>query len=287
MRSLTNGPGVKRKSVVSILSRQATRSLKEDEKALKKARIAPEPQATISKKRKFDRIPSTEPKVDEAAEKTPPSPCAAEVVKILKVMTESPPFKLLSPLRLELTKLLQRKKMPSATEEKIEGQKKQRIVNVMQAIEQTSPPALAMKAAIPADPIDAGKAEAEDLETIMSKIDKLVSDVVVDVVAEKTSVVAEENMAAVPDKGKKIDNTPSDEEDFDLRHLGGQELSEEDKLELKEFAISCGYQPGSMLFGGVDEEILGCISDRVGAKIVGTLSKSVGFTKLETDISCY
>jgi hypothetical protein len=110
----------------------------------------------------------------------------------------------------------------------------------------------------------------------MSEIDRLVLD-----------VVAVEDMAAVPDKGKKIDNTPSNEKDFDLRHLGGQELSEEDKLELKEFAISCRYQPGSMLFGGVDEEILGCIHDRAGAKIVATISKSVGFPKLETDISCY
>jgi hypothetical protein len=31
-----------------------------------------------------------------------------------------------------------------------------------------------------------------------------------------------------------------------------------------------------MLFGGVDEEIMECIRDRVGAKIIGTLSKSVG-----------
>jgi hypothetical protein len=57
--------------------------------------------------------------------------------------------------------------------------------------------------------------------------------------------------------------------------------------ELKEFAISCGYQPGSVLFGEVDEEILGSIRDRAGAKIIGTLSKSVGFLKLEKDISCY
>jgi hypothetical protein len=69
MRSLTKGPGVK-KRVVSILSRQAARSVKEDEKALKKAKISPEPKATISKQRKLDWIPSTEPKVDEAAEKT-------------------------------------------------------------------------------------------------------------------------------------------------------------------------------------------------------------------------
>jgi hypothetical protein len=88
-------------------------------------------------------------------------------------------------------------------------------------------------------------------------------------------------------KGIEIDNTPSDETNFDLRHLGGQELSEEDKEELKEYAISCGYQPGSLLFGGVDKEILGCIRDRAGAKIIDSLSKIVGFPKLEANISGY
>jgi hypothetical protein len=69
--------------------------------------------------------------------------------------------------------------------------------------------------------------------------------------------------------------------------LGSQQLSEEDISELKEFAIAGGYQPGSVLFGGVDEEILGCIPDRAGAKIVNTLSKSIGFLKLERDLSNY
>jgi hypothetical protein len=36
-----------------------------------------------------------------------------------------------------------------------------------------------------------------------------------------------------------------------------------------------------------DEEILGCIPDRAGAKIVNTLSKSIGFPKLERDLSNY
>jgi hypothetical protein len=74
--------GVKSKRVVTILSRQATWSVEEDEKALKKAKTAPEPKPTISKKRKLDQVPSTEPKVDEAAEKTPPSSSATEVVEI-------------------------------------------------------------------------------------------------------------------------------------------------------------------------------------------------------------
>jgi hypothetical protein len=51
--------------------------------------------------------------------------------------------------------------------------------------------------------------------------------------------------------------------------------------------MSGGYQPGSVLFGGVDEEILGCIPDRARAKIVSTLAKSIGFQKLERDIINY
>jgi hypothetical protein len=151
------------------------------------------------------------------------------------------------------------------------------MMNVMQAIEQTSPPASAAKATMFVNAEDTVGAEADELTTTMSEIDRLIS-----------AVVTEKDVAATPsDKGKHIEDASSEDKDFDLRHLGGQLLSEEDKLELKEFAISCGYQPGSILFGGVDEEILGCIRDRVGAKIISTLSKCVEIPKLEKDISCY
>jgi hypothetical protein len=156
-------------------------------------------------------------------------------------------------------------------------QKKRRIVNILQAIEQTPPSASASKAAKPTDVEATVTAKDEKLATTLSEIDKLISDVAVE----------KEVVATILDKGKEIDETSSEGVNFDLRHLGGQQLSEEDKLELREFAISCGYQPGSVLFGGVDEEILGCIHDCAGAKIIGTLLKSVGFPKLEKDISCY
>jgi hypothetical protein len=42
-----------------------------------------------------------------------------------------------------------------------------------------------------------------------------------------------------------------------------------------------------MLFGRINEEALGCIRDRTGAKVMSTLLKSVGFPKLEADISSY
>jgi hypothetical protein len=94
-------------------------------------------------------------------------------------------------------------------------------------------------------------------------------------------------MALEPDKGKKIAKATSAEEDFELRNLIGQELYEAKKKVLQEYGISCGYQPGAMLFGGINEEALGCVRDRIGAKVIGTLSKSVGFPKLEADISSY
>jgi hypothetical protein len=100
--------GVKRKRVVNILNRQAVWLIKEDEKILKKAKTAPEPKATSSKKRRLDTTPSAEPKMDET-EEAPSTPSAAKVAEILKVMTDSLPIKLLSPLGPELTKFLQKK----------------------------------------------------------------------------------------------------------------------------------------------------------------------------------
>jgi hypothetical protein len=151
------------------------------------------------------------------------------------------------------------------------------MMNVMQAIEQTPPPPSVEKTIMSADAEDTTEAEADNLATTMSEIDRLISDVVL----EKD--VAEGS----PNKGKRIEETSSEDKNFDLWHLGGHQLSEEDISELKEYAISCGYQPGSMLFGGVDEEILGCIRGSAGAKIISTLSKSIGFPKLEKDIRCY
>jgi hypothetical protein len=112
---------IKRKRVVSILSRQAARLIKEDEKALKKPRTAQELKMAISKKRKLSIVPSSEPK---AGEEAPSTPSTTEVAEILKVMTDSSPFKLLSPLGSELTKFLQKKVQPLAAEEKVKEQKK-------------------------------------------------------------------------------------------------------------------------------------------------------------------
>jgi hypothetical protein len=143
----------------------------------------------------------------------------------------------------------------------VDGQKKRRIDIVVEAIERTPPSALASaEANISAEA--AAATEAAKLEATLSGIDKLI----LGMPTEQTAAAAEQVMAPVPDKGKKIVDAASEEKGFDLRNMVGQELSEA-KKELQEYGISCGYQPGAMLFGGIDEEALGCVRDRTGAKV--------------------
>jgi hypothetical protein len=68
--------GAKRKRIVSVMSRQAAKMVKEDEKVLKKRKSTPEPKVENLKKRKAK---SLEPKVTEEEEEIPSTPPAAEV----------------------------------------------------------------------------------------------------------------------------------------------------------------------------------------------------------------
>src|SRR5687767_4486947 len=103
--------GVKRKRVVSILSRQTIRSVKEDKETSKKIKTMPKPKVSTPKKRKLVEKSFEKMKTQDVSKQTAsPSSSAIEVSEILKVMTESFPFTPLSPLGLELTSLLQKRK---------------------------------------------------------------------------------------------------------------------------------------------------------------------------------
>jgi hypothetical protein len=143
-------------------------------------------------------------------------------------------------------------------------------------------------AAAEAAPTEAESAEAEttedvNLDATLSGIDTML----LDAAAEEATAAAEEIPGTVAGKGKEKAEDTSEEEDFNFQDKLGQELSKAVKEELKEYAISCGYRPGALLFGGVNEESLGCLRDHTGAKVVGNLSKSVGLPKVEADLSRY
>jgi hypothetical protein len=104
---------------------------------------------------------------------------------------------------------------------------------------------------------EAAATEATDLENTLIDIDEMI----LNMAEEETVVAAEETPAAVLEKGEKMpgkEKEPvvdtSEEENFIFQNIIGQELLKAEKEELKEYAISCGYQRGELLFGGVIEK---------------------------------
>jgi hypothetical protein len=275
--------GQKRKRVACVLN-------KDNEKQLKEKKPKPEPKTDASKKRKATALKQ---KAIVEEEETAATPTTTDVEEILKVMTESLPVKL-SPLGPHLTKLFQKEKEPAKTK-KAARPKKQRIITVTEVIEGTPPGASALKMpvvesttateATPAEATATEAAAAEDihLECTIADIDNILQNMA----AEEAAAATEGTMAPELEKNKEIAEDTSEDEIFNFQNLVGQELTKAEKKELKEYAISCGYRPGALLFGGIDDEKLGCVRDQTDAKVIGTLSKSIGFPKLETDISRY
>jgi hypothetical protein len=120
------------------------------------------------------------------------------------------------------------------------------------------------------------------LESTLSDIDKML----LDMATEEAAAAAEETLAAVPEKGKEIAEDILEEKGFNFQNIIGQELSKVEKEELQDYAISSLCRR-VLVFCGINKESLGCIRDRTRAKIISTLSKSVGFLKLEADITRY
>jgi hypothetical protein len=174
------------------------------------------------KKRK-DAAPK--PKTTEIEEETPSTPYVADVEDILKVMTESLPIKLLSPLGPHLTKLLQKKEEPSAAN-KVVGPKRRRIVTVIEAIEETPPSASASKitlaaevaASVEAAPTEAATAEATTAEE--TNLKRTLSDIyrmLLDMATEEVVASTKETLAIVPKKGKEIAKDTSEEKGFNFK----------------------------------------------------------------------
>jgi hypothetical protein len=122
-----------------------------------------------------------------------------------------------------------------------------------------------------------------NLDATLSEIDTML----LDAAAKEAAAAAEKIPSTMAGNGKEKTEDISEKEDFNFQDILGQELSKAEKEELKEYAISCGYRPGALLFGGINEESLGCLRDHTGAKVVGTTSKSVGIPKVEADLSRY
>jgi hypothetical protein len=127
---------------------------------------------------------------------------------------------------------------------------------------------------------ETGTNEDPNLETTLEDIDNMLLRM-----AEEETAMVTVNTAT--EKGKEQIEDILEKEDFNFQDILGQELSDAKKEELKKYAISCGYKPGSLLFGGVNEGKLRCLRNRTEAKVVRTFSKSVGLSKIEADLCRY
>jgi hypothetical protein len=121
------------------------------------------------------------------------------------------------------------------------GAKKRRMMDVMQAIQKTPPPSSTEKTVVPADAeAEANEfaPEVENLGTTMSEINRLISDV-----APEKDIAKVSTDKALALKVKELKKASSEDTELDLRHLGGQALSDEDIFELKEFALAADTSP--------------------------------------------
>jgi hypothetical protein len=295
--------GPKRKRIASALDKESTKLAKKEKEISEK--LSPEPKVAAPRKRK---VASPKPKTSAREEEAPATPSATEVEEILKVMTEPLPVKL-SPLAPELTKFFQKDKEASAAESPAKP-KKRRIIQVADVIHQTPPPISASKIVIAettgaettgaetagaeatgaeatgatteaeATGAETGTTEDPNLETTLDDIDNILLRM-----AEEEAAVVAVNTAT--EKGKEQIEDILEEGNFNFQDILGQELTDAEKEELKKYAISCGYKPGSLLFGGVNEGKLRCLRNRTEAKVVRTFSKSVGLPKIEADLCRY
>jgi hypothetical protein len=312
--------GPKRKRIASALDKESTKLAKKEKEISEK--LSSGPKVAVSKKRKAasPKPASPKPKTSAREEEAPVTPSATEVEEILKVMTEPLPVKL-SPLVPELTKFFQKGKEASAVENPAKP-KKRRIVQVADVIHQT-PPLTSASKIVTADPTaigaetigaktggaeatgaeitgaeatgaeatgasteieaigaETGTNEDPNLETTLDDIDNMLLRI-----AEEEAAVVAVNTAT--EKGKEQIEDILEKENFNFQDILGQGLSDTEKEELKKYAISCGYKPGSLLFGGVNEGKLRCLRNRTEAKVVRTFSKSVGLPKIEADLCRY
>jgi hypothetical protein len=146
-------------------------------------------------------------------------------------------------------------------------------------VEATGAEATGAKATGATTEAETGTTEDPNLETTLGDIDNILLRM-----AEEAAVVA---VNTTIEKGKEQIEDTLEEENFNFQDILGQELTDTEKEELKKYAISCGYKPGSLLFGGVNEGKLRCLRNRTEAKVVRTFSKSVGLPKIEADLCRY
>jgi hypothetical protein len=213
-------------------------------------------------------VEPVEDKVDKAEE-----PKVEEIIKMLKIL--SPPTE---------ANLLKMQKASATTP------KRRRMANVLDAVLETTKvlsPAPAKKIA----QVEA-KSQAE-VATRQAEAEATQAQAEAEVgpsVLTETEPATPEEKAAEKISPEKIE-TPApkaliEKVDYIIRHASGKKLSEEEVLEARHYARKLKYSKGALVFNGSNEDdFLYCLPDNKEISICREIGRSMGFPKLEDDLS--
>jgi hypothetical protein len=97
---------------------------------------------------------------------------------------------------------------------------------------------------------------------------------------KKTERIASEKIEApAPEASNKST-------DYIIHHASGKELSQEEMLEARHYAQKLKYLKGALVYNGSNEEdFLYCLPDNKEISVCQEIGKSIGFSKLEDDLS--
>jgi hypothetical protein len=106
---------------------------------------------------------------------------------------------------------------------------------------------------------------------------------------ETEPAVVEEKVAEqIASEKVEADATEASKEstDYIIRHASGKTLSQEEKLEALHYTQKLKYPKGALVFNGSGkEDFLYCLPDNKEISVCQEIGRSIGFPKLEDDLS--
>jgi hypothetical protein len=206
-------------------------------------------------------VEPAEDKVDKAEE-----PKVEEITKIQKIL--SPPIEA---------------KLPKVQKASAATPKRRRMANVLDAVLETTkalspaPTKKIVEAAKAQAKAKTGQAEAEATKTQPeAKAGPLAPTVV-----EKTAGQDMTEMARSP-----ASEAQAEVADYIYRHASGKKLFEDEIVEARHYAQKLKYSKGALVFNGSNEDdFLYCLPDNKEISVCREIGKSMGFPKLEDDLS--
>jgi hypothetical protein len=173
--------------------------------------------------------------------------------------------------------------LPKMTKAPATTPKRRRMASVLDAVKETT------KALSPAPTkkiVEAIKvqAEAEARPSVPIKTKAAMSE---DKAEQQTSDTSMTTGQDVMEKAKSPAlEAPAEDVDYIFRHASGKKLSKEEILEARHYAQKLKYPKGALVFNGTNEDdFLYCLPDNKEISVCQEIAKSMGFPKLEEDLS--